>query len=775
MDSENIKYIDLSRETASKKSEYLTNEWTNKMNPVLYIPKGSQIKILNSFINYKGLAGQSIEVLEDENLALQICFYISHSDILIPKPTFKTQDASYNMEERNTGSNTNEIHYSDSGNAYEDESKLRTSYFNAFVEMNRSLLISNPLKTKLQTNFNAYRNTKKTKTNEAKKEATNLWDLFEKGLLGYTEQPLFACQLDSNGFLYPVIQTAYVEIKRGIYSINELSDIITNQINGVNQYISSSSYSDYIDKTQLQEDVEKKNFTGSLNSQFVYKINAMKYSYNYNAQFYMNFRDIILNLSLSELENIFSPAIGNCCLFITAGDFNEMMIDYATTQPASINVKYNITNWRGNNYLASIKNTQYETLTERPTGQLQDAPILIPYSGNNIVENGTTKLPADYFNYNPLRNGLYLGTTDFKFSYDAETNGYSFSFLHQPHRIESLDMIGSKNIQAGNICSYMKNFNLEDILTSKCGLTNNEKAVFLNSILNPKSRIGGVCIYNMDLNLSDENQTNFDGIVISQYLKFKEYFKTEQEAENIWKKSFWYRLGFKYKQFNNNDFFEKSVSFDKTIVTLYGITTNNLVDITISNTLSTLYCPQQSKDTNDKINDGIPYAITEQPQIFNNLLVSKNMFGIGEQTYRSSKYSRYVYTNTYPVLTGSINITARNLPILSNDGYFLITSDIIDGSSDIVKNGQPLSVLGVVPKSTPSNQDFISSFQEIQHTTSQDLYLNSIKIKILNADLTNPVLSDRSSILLQIIYNNANSKFNTNNKNKNKKKKNKRR
>ena len=112
--------------------------------------------------------------------------------------------------------------------------------------------------------------------------------------------------------------------------------------------------------------------------------------------------------------------------------------------------------------------------------------------------------------------------------------------------------------------------------------------------------------------------------------------------------------------------------------------------------------------------------------------------------------SFYLGKTRTPILTGSKSIIASKLPRLSNQGYYLITSDIVDNYQDDLKQGQPLPLLGIVPISNLSNQDFIVGDSDIVHTTQQSKNINSIKIKILNPDLTNPILQENSSVVLKI-------------------------
>lgn len=112
--------------------------------------------------------------------------------------------------------------------------------------------------------------------------------------------------------------------------------------------------------------------------------------------------------------------------------------------------------------------------------------------------------------------------------------------------------------------------------------------------------------------------------------------------------------------------------------------------------------------------------------------------------------SLYGFKSCVPVSVESKEILASKLPQLSTQGYYLVSSDIIDGYQDDTKQGNNLPLLGIVPISNLSNQDFIAAQSDITHTLQQAKVLNSIKIKILNPDLTSPILKESSSVILSI-------------------------
>ena len=88
---------------------------------------------------------------------------------------------------------------------------------------------------------------------------------------------------------------------------------------------------------------------------------------------------------------------------------------------------------------------------------------------------------------------------------------------------------------------------------------------------------------------------------------------------------------------------------------------------------------------------------------------------------------------------------------MSKFGYYLVTSDLVPTYKDIVSKGDPLGLLGVVPKTSLSSQDFIPLTESsIVQVLNQDTIINNIRVKILNPDLSNPQLNENSAVILRI-------------------------
>ena len=105
------------------------------------------------------------------------------------------------------------------------------------------------------------------------------------------------------------------------------------------------------------------------------------------------------------------------------------------------------------------------------------------------------------------------------------------------------------------------------------------------------------------------------------------------------------------------------------------------------------------------------------------------------------------------VAVASSSLTADELASKSDDGYFLIMSDLIDKHEFIgsANGGQPLNCIGVLSKNYESN-DFYFSFQSpVEFYIKSDRTITSITTRILTPNLQNPGgLNLSSSIIYSI-------------------------
>lgn len=177
---------------------------------------------------------------------------------------------------------------------------------------------------------------------------------------------------------------------------------------------------------------------------------------------------------------------------------------------------------------------------------------------------------------------------------------------------------------------------------------------------------------------------------------------------------------------------------------------------------------RQFRSNNTAVTEGLlvtlpkptPFSLSGGPPNVNSNVIAFK-YGTDDKTvataHPNSQLTNYSYDNSMyhsktrvPILSQSKAIVASGLPQLSNQGYYVITSDIIDGFQDDIKQGSPIPIMGIVPISNLSNQDFITSKNDIIHTTQATKTINSIKIKILNPDLTSPKLLQNSSVIFRI-------------------------
>ena len=105
--------------------------------------------------------------------------------------------------------------------------------------------------------------------------------------------------------------------------------------------------------------------------------------------------------------------------------------------------------------------------------------------------------------------------------------------------------------------------------------------------------------------------------------------------------------------------------------------------------------------------------------------------------------SLFAETATYPTIISDIGgVVARRLPSLSKHPYFLITSDLCDNYKDNVKKGDVLPLLGVVAKTSLSNQDFITAENQINQVSEKSIEgMPSLQKQILNFEPSEQVQS----------------------------------
>ena len=728
-------YLDLNREFAQIKEEEYKSDWTNEIDDI-YLPKGSTIQVQNALLNIQGIEGGSIEIREDQEIVMYGNFYLSHSDYPSPKYTYDLTD--------------NNIISINGGDQWENETDLNSLYVNSFVDANRSKLVDTALNTKLTTTpvQLIYGDGAGDITSQT---AMNWLFSNETSNFGGTEQPLFAVFVNDDGYIEPLIKKITINIPKGIYGISQLSSFITNQLQ-------SKPY-DMVEKLNrttnvLLDDFNKGDYTGVLHSQTTENGYAWGTEYYIDGDDITDFNDIIEKLSVDDLSRLSSETQGGKYIYILGQQFNRLMQDWGNNYKNNPIYIASTFFANGENYYASIQGRYLHNLVPKNAVGLK----YYINKTNDTIDYEDFNVSNNFWNYQPLASNYTIGAIEPLLQYDGNDAGYSISQLHTSRVEMSHDYVGNKLENEGKNVSHYKGKQgvLDSVLTFPAlALTTAEKKTMNNAMLNPRQRTSGICIYNWDYNLmiKEGKAILLDGGVpadTNKYRHFQNGFKDIETAEKGWKDSFWFRIGFQYNQLNYPSF-TNYLSFDLPQIE-YGITTNNNLDVSIQPSLCSSYCPSQSANSTTYINSDMPYTLLSQQKTYD--LMNEAMTPLGwynNLNYKTLKCAYYIYQQTYSILTDSLKITANKLPILSDEGYFLITSDIVGANNDNLRNRASIPLLAVVPKSNLSNQDFMSSKDTIIHTLTQDETLNKVRIRVLNADLTQPYLNEKSAIILKII------------------------
>ena len=733
----NIVYLDLNREFATIKDDVYNNKWSNEIGE-LKIPKGSTIEIQNALINLQGIEGGSIEIREDQALTLNYSPYLSHSDFLSQKYDFKDTTI-----------------FTSAIDPFLEltQGDLKGVYVDWFTSANIEKLYSASMSTIMNHNVDLFYDSGATDNVQKPFKDWLLNSGKNCGYMGGTEIPLFPVMVNANGYLEPVVKQAEVNIPKGVYGISQLSNFITHQLqNTAYQFGTANRF-----KSSAEKGTAEGIYTGNITSQLLDYARPWNYEYNVNASSYTTLGSIVEAFITHDINGLGTLTRGGNYLYILPQQFKILLNNYANGQTNVPEFEATTFFASGANFYASIKAPYPMMETYIPSNSHNG--LYYTNRSTTISDNGNFGItaPNDYFAWHPIRQ-YPIGSANAEFQYNSTAAGFSFTYLHTSRQDPSHDCLGNKNTNAGeNVSTYRQAGILETLIFFSSSVITAEQTQRIRSTMNvPRQRTTGVCVFNWDLNacLNDPKSNvvfkNTPGF--NKYRSFESFYgdsRIELAKEN-WKKTFWYRLGFEYGQLNE---YEEVACFDSINIALPGTTTNNDIDASIYPSIANQYCPSQSSTTTDFVNSGIPYALNEELKVYDLYTSAKTILAPGTDTYKSWKNIFYVLTQSYSVKTGSLEITANKLPVLSDEGYLIITSDIVPGLNDVLKNKSNIPLLGVVPKSNLSNQDFINSIQEITHVTTQDQVVNNIGIEVLNPDLTAPFLNENSTIILKITLN----------------------
>ena len=789
-------YIDANAANSSVIDPDFNNRYTYKLNETIKIPAGSKISVQDSLINKQGITGGSIQIEEDLEETMVIGYYMSDSDLLEGEnDTFVTD---YPQE---------------FGTDRLAPYGVPTFYSQCAMHFNAREHAG----PNLQWNFGMG------------------WSELPMPLVGFRKAG--DQTVDGPDFMVPITNKIKIKIPRGTYSIVELSNLLTDQINGVK--INGTNESIY--------DLKKKNsgYTGDLTNTTTSRWFSREASQlgNNLGPFWWLYSSYPVGAKTVQDSTWYMPRFGSLiggedyrtgedtakkpygAIGMKPAYFNELVEYYKTFTEEDIiqKVANGLTDedWRKTSAVLGVQqddNTNPPVTYFYPYGQVEtDAGIQCEYwigiitneNSNQKEEFGAPNSVYDIYNTGSLL-GMGHGSTGFQLKYDSTNSGFSFNNCHQVLFQPTTDMFGNDMPNPGEESVYLKRVNVDNVAFEGYDYNNRTQAGPLDAdvpvavdkrmskeqkykmrsvLTNVMSRSGGFFVYNWGFDTANKSRTN-KKTTGDDFKRFDEFYNSEAEARTNWKTTIWYKLGFTYDDIQNIDNWESGQYYlDEERQTLPGFTTNTVVDTSVIPQVSTIWnmtslgaAPAGANPTGWDGSKGIIRATTgvklgslrsynlmdlNSPRmpcmnIANAILpifedpqplpaAQKYYDGLDDSTMEAYQHSFYAWATMFPVLTQSSDFVASRLPVLSQNGYMIITSDII-AAQDYVSKDDNLPLMDIVPISSLSNQDFISNRNAMVHNVTNDIILNAINIAILNPDLTNISLNPNSSIIFKIEY-----------------------
>jgi len=711
-------YIDANRSNQINVDTDNKNEWTYKLNTEMKLPKGTNIELQTSFINKQGITGGSIEIEEDIVEKVSYTYYITECPQYAPVASWTDAKESWIRPTLLCNGNT-----------------FRGNFLPPITGADVAEIVSN----------DCFGTTAATFTGKYK-------DPYFASMGGCNQilplcswhvSPPVPPETDNEYHITPQIFEISIFIPKGTYGIGELGQMVEDQFNGLLYYNVPLNKLERVNDTMTRateeyELADRNAFTGQpWNRPFLRPCDIVP----------RNFR-----------TDFTEPQLGNEAVdcFFNMRNYNDLMYY----------LKYENTTTQGNdlfNWFYMRGNPDQEIdRTNDPQGK-QIKPFyfimenydtgtdIAPYSEGHVADDANT-LNAyylyQYLDFNAGARNRLVGTSNFSFKYDTEKSGFSLNGLHNVKRGMSHDRFGDKNEASGQPIINFKKI-ARDTLQG-AGWTGGDaqkkiKQQVVGALNTPETRTGGIMILNWSVDKSRENQTvNANSIQTHNCMRFQDYYENDNEGEKIWKQTLWSKLGFSYKQCCNESNYGLNSVYNLGRIRDYGFTTNSDITNDIIPTISTLNNPLTFKPAGASVDT----AGFQNFDLMNFAIPPLDILASPQGMYANSEFCRA--TNIQAIISDVGGIVADKLPILSKHAYYLITFDLCDNYKDNVKKGDILPLLGIVPKSSLSNQDFIVAENQIVQVLSQDKIINKVHIKILNPDLTAPDIGDNSSVVIKI-------------------------
>ena len=709
-------YINASAASSEMLDKENFNSYEYQLGDGLFIPRGSTVQIQNSFINSQGITGASITIDENVEEEILIGYYYQDTSFQIPRAVATTLD---NHLYKFPG-NDNEV------------PEVPELYSKCNYQANLETLYTGNI-----INAPAF-------------ETDGFGNIDQ--FTGYTENPLPLITSWNDAGTYrcqPLTCRIKISIPKGVYSVSKLTDLLTEQIN--NRDINNQNIN------TVQNKKNRGDFKGTIqNNGTNLTAKVPKFS------------------EIQAQRNDTSPpthTVGEKRALTVEDNFEG---DVCGITPINFNTL--LDGFKKKNYSPFANDNMVSPDFSWP--QYIDNEYIKFFGVEDDPSGGIVSQKYDLFSY-----GAFIGSTDVRFDYDSEKGGFSISGLSQIRRLPTNSPFGTKNSSEGQTCIYLKRVRdtkgeNDEIFYDGGNNGNSPEAIqaIFNTINCVMSRIGGIYVLNWAMNHSkntcevDLNEYNVD------FMKFEDYYENEASRDAAWNSCFWARLGFSYNDLNKVESYK---TYDLDLLNIMpGFTQDNTIDSSSITTISTQYndinyAGQTAGDIDqpglaDNVHYSIPgvkslqtfnmvdVALPSMPISNNENLRFPNPTGPGGELAQINvmQYSNsfYPFACMFPVLVDTATTTASNLPILNVNPYYIISSDIVS-KSDIFNGKKNLPLLGVVPVSSLSNEDFIySAFSEIVAPITNDKFINSLSITILNSDLSIPKLGAFSSVILKITF-----------------------
>ena len=703
------RYVDLNASQAVKINKS-NNRYTYKLNKTLDLPTGTEISIQNSLINLQGITGQSIELEKDFEETIIFNYYLVDTFYANPIANLPAADGviRYRL-------------FNDSG--FRLNPKNMADFF----------------------------------MSEDVKDGEGG---FSENIMPLAGWKRITNSTGTKNYLIPLIGKADIKVPKGIYSVSSLSQLITDQINAVSIPNTNKNF------LELQKQNEQ--FAGMLCN---------------------GTTNMIIDTPSKDVMNDWSGQIQNPSLIDNNPPMHELPDIRAMTvndadRPGAFACKPNhmadlFYQARANVYDATTTLDTAKTrifknsLTADPDPNRRYGVVFVkePEGGTQAVDNRKT--------YDLFQRGTAVGTTGFEISYKG--NGFGIGHLHEPIRIPTNDNLGNKLANPSQEAFFMKRVATPDQQNGSNRLGNlydgviteeNKNSVY-NTLSTPAQQYSGILVFNWAYQTALKNaNVSVNEVLVKEdansthnqeFWGFNEFFRTEAEAEAAWEETLWYRMGFTYQQLQKVSSY-RSQNWYGVDHTLNGITSYADVDSSSLPFMSTIYNNySRAAETKPDSSQGVALPGVNAVQLYN--LMDSNVpscplnnnkkiknptntttLPINVYSYTGSMYRQAV---SIPVMTAGLSIIADQLPRLSINGYMLVLSDIIN-QDDQAGDQSDIGLLDMLPKSSLSNQDFISDRNLLVHTLSNPKVLNYVNINIVNPDLTDVSLEPNSTLLIKI-------------------------